>query len=101
VLSSLCRRRIIGDLAEKDFSAILARVNADRAYWELIEVNPMVLARAEELIFSSAMRTLDAIHVASALTFQHSLGLAFPFITSDERQGRAARQCGLEVLYVS
>jgi len=100
MLSALCRRRATGELDRRDFGAILSRIQKDRGYWELVEVSPLVLGRAEDLLREVALRTLDAIHVASALTFQTISGVPIPFITSDGRQRDAAGQLGLEVVWV-
>jgi predicted nucleic acid-binding protein len=60
----------------------------------LAELTPDARARAGRLEPAS-LRTLDAIHVATAL----SLSLAdLEFITFDDRQAAAARACGLRVL---
>jgi hypothetical protein len=59
----------------------------------LADVTPDVRARAGRLEPTS-LRTLDAIHVATAL------GLSLPdldFVTFDDRQAAAARACGLRV----
>jgi predicted nucleic acid-binding protein len=90
----------MGDLAERDLSAILSRMRDDRAYWELIEVSPLVLDKAEELIQRTGLRVLDAIHVASAIIFQTASGIRIPFITADARQRDAARQLTFPVTWV-
>jgi uncharacterized protein len=100
VLSALSRRRHAGDLAERHFAAILSRLLADRSYWELVEVSPPILARAEELVMTTALRALDAVHVASALIFRGSSGFRISFITADERQREAVGQLGLVVIWV-
>jgi len=98
--SALCRRRATGELAQRDFAAILSRIRRDRVYWELVEVTPLVLGRAEELIREVALRTLDAIHVASALAFRRASGLSVPFITADARQREAAGRVALDMVWV-
>jgi|SRR3990167_7503409 len=50
-----------------------------------------------ETYFSQA-RSLDAIHVATALYFKSHLSETFHFITFDDRMARVARSVGLEVL---
>lgn len=64
--SALARRRTAGELTQRDFLAIRSRLYKDRAYWELIEVGSIVLSQAEELVEKTGLRTLDALHVASA-----------------------------------
>lgn len=99
-VSALTRRRVTGDLAEKDFPVILYRMREDRMYWELIEVTPLVLDRAEELIQETTLRALDALHIASALIFQKASGIRVPFITGDVQQRDAARQLKMDVVWV-
>lgn len=100
VLSALSRRRTTGELTPRDFLAIRARLHKDRSYWELVEVGAMVLSQAEELVQTVGLRTLDALHVASALTFQAASGLTIPFITADVRQREAAESLALNLIWV-
>ena len=98
--SALSRRRSEGDLSAQDFAAIVSRIREDRAYWHLIELSPLVLTRAEALVQSSILRTLDAIHVAAALVFEEVSGASLPFVTGDSRQAEATRAFGFEVIRV-
>ena len=100
VLSALSRRRAAGDLTPKDFLAIRARVLKDRAYWELVEVGEHVLRQAEALVQKTDVRTLDALHIASAMMFQAASGLTSPFITSDAKQRDVAQAMVLTVIWV-
>lgn len=99
-LSAICRRLTTGELAERDYAAIRSKMKKDRAHWELVELSPLVLSQAEELIQRTKLRTLDAIHVASALTFQAASGIQTPFITSDTRQRVSAEEVGLIVMWI-
>ena len=99
-MSAMCRRRASGELDANDFVAIRSRMQNDRAYWELVEVSPLVLSRAEELIQQTDLRTLDALHVASALTFKAASGIHLAFVTGDRQQRVAAKESGLDVLWV-
>jgi len=100
LLSALTRRHGQKELSGQHYTAILSRIKQDRAFWELVEVTPAVLARAEEMVLRLRVRALDAIHVASAAIFQDSTGRSALFVTSDERQLEAAQKCGLEVIEV-
>jgi predicted nucleic acid-binding protein len=100
ILSALARRRTAGELNQRDFLAIRSRLHKDRAYWELIEVGSIVLSQAKELVAKTGLRTLDALHVASALTFQAASGLTIPFVTADMRQREAAETLSLNLLWV-
>jgi len=99
-ISALRRRRASGELTGQNYVAILSRMREDRAYWELIEVSPLVLGLAEDLVQKATLRTLDAIHLASAMTFQRSAGIRVPFMTADLRQRDAADQVALDVVWV-
>jgi predicted nucleic acid-binding protein len=100
ILSALSRRRTAGELTQRDFLAIRARLHKDRAYWELVEAGAIVLSQAEDLVQKTGLRTLDALHVASALTFQAASGLTIPFITADVRQREAAETLALNLIWV-
>src|SRR3972149_7114050 len=98
-LSTRPRRRAAGDLAEQDFAAIMSRFAKDRGYWELIEVSATVLDRAKDIIARGGVRTLDAIHLASAIVFQNAAGMPrarIPFVTADVQRRDAAAPLGLE-----
>ncbi|OQW30025.1 MAG: hypothetical protein A4E19_10720 [Nitrospira sp. SG-bin1] len=100
VLSVLSRRCLVGDLTQRHFLAIRSRIRKDRSYWELVEVSGIVLNRAEELAQQTGLRTLDALHLASALTFQAASGLTIPFVTADVKQHKAAERLGLHLIWV-
>lgn len=60
-----------------------------------------VLARAEALAGAAPVKTLDALHLASALVFQSETSLRRPsFITGDAQQRRAADARGRDVVFV-
>jgi predicted nucleic acid-binding protein len=99
VMSALNHRRAAGDLAAADFTAILSRFAEDRRRWEFVPVTGSLLALAEDLIHRNLLRTLDAIHLAAALTFRSASGLRVPFATADTRQRDAAEPAGLRVLW--
>ena len=54
-----------------------------------------VLRRAA-LPMATAVKTLDAIHVASAMLFQERRGTQLLFVTHDAQQATAARALGFE-----
>ena len=101
LLSGLSRRRRDGDLSDRIFVALLRRIRSDRTWWELVEVGSLVLNRAAEMVQGNvAIRTLDAIHVTSLVTFQTASGRKIPLITGDVRQRDAATHLGLNVIWV-
>ena len=99
-ISALTRRRSLQELTAKHYAEILRRMKADRAYWELVEVSALVLKEAEEVMTKTGLRTLDAIHLASMLTFQKTSGIQVPFVTGDIKQQEAATRFDLDVVWV-
>ena len=101
VMSALCRRKQGGDLSEENFPKLLHRFQNDRMQLELVEAGAMVLSRAEEILQGPvSLRALDAIHIASFVTFHATSGIRIPFITSDSRQREGAERMGLDVIWV-
>jgi len=100
-MSVLCSRKRNGELSDEDFAATLSRVQGERTRWELVELGRTVLSRAEEIVQGIVpMRSLDAIHVASLVTFQAASGIRIPFVTGDDRQREAAAYIGLDVVWI-
>jgi uncharacterized protein len=91
VRSALRRRVADGTLDERQATAILKRLTADRAFWTSIEVSREVLMAAESLAAGHPLRALDAIHVASAQLFAARIASPrFTFVSADVRQITAA-----------
>jgi predicted nucleic acid-binding protein len=94
--SSLRRRVADGSLEAARLPVILKHVAADRLYWTLIEVGTDVLAAAEALVAAYPIRTLDAIHVASAQLFAARVSTpGLLFVSADKRQTETAVAVGL------
>ena len=102
-LRSALRRRVSeGSLDGALLPAILSRVAADRAYWTLVEVGFDVLVAAETLVATHPIRTLDAIHVASAQLFAARVPTPeLIFVSADTRQSEAAAAIGLVVKLIA
>lgn len=98
--SALSRRRRTGDLTAPRLARMLRDIEADRAYWALIAVDAAVLKRAEELLPTTRLRALDALHVASAQLASRLASMRLPFITADAHQRDGAEQLGFEVIWV-
>ena len=96
-LRSALRRRVAeGTLEAARVPEILRRVSTDRAYWTLVEVGAEVLGTAEKLVAVHPLRTLDAIHVASAQVFAAGVSESdLMFVSADKRQTDAAAVIGL------
>lgn len=102
-LRSAFRRRVTDrTLDAEQLSRIAIRVAADRGYWTLVEVGAEVLAAAETLAEAHPLRTLDAIHVASAQFFAARTSTpALTFVSADRRQTETAAAVGLAVRHIA
>lgn len=101
--SALVRRRTAGELRPADFEAIAAQLFRDRQHWHLVELTTDVLSRAEDIITQANVRTLDAVHLSSALAVKAAWGdprRQMAFVTGDNRQQDAAQALGLSVVWV-
>lgn len=86
-----------GGLSSTGLRTALARAAQERPWWTLVEVTASVLGRAEDVLRQSAARSADALHIASSLVFQESLGAPIPFLTADAKQRTGAEALGLHV----
>jgi len=98
-LRSALRRRVSeGTLDKERVPEILKRFATDRAFWAFVEVTRDVLATAETLVARHPLRTLDAIHVASAQLFAARITASeLIFVSADARQAAAATAVGMTI----
>jgi predicted nucleic acid-binding protein len=99
--SAVQRRHRKREITQRNYNSIISRVAKDRSYWQLVEVIPQVLSKAEELVKTENVRTLDAVHIASAVIIQDSFPIPLPFISADGRQLAAAQNCKLTVIAIA
>lgn len=72
-----------------------------RVEWESLgrlPVNEATARRADDLACNHDLRGYDAMHLASALLYQHALGLPLVFVTYDRTLWQAAREENLLLL---
>jgi predicted nucleic acid-binding protein len=94
--AALRRRTTDGSLDARRVPEILKRFAADREFWALIEVTSEVLQAAVKLVAAHPLRTLDAIHVASAQLFADRLARPeLTFVSADSRQTAVAAAMGM------
>ena len=81
------------------FATIVERLQAIVSRMELVALNAAVLQRAA-LPFSQPLRTLDAIHLATAAIWFESEDKGLTFATHDKQLALAARSSGFAVIGV-
>ena len=86
VLSACNRLRRERKLDQKGYQAIKDSLLRDIEDTNLVNVVPAIIEGAIRCLEGGTMRTLDAIHVASAMSAECEL-----FVTSDPRQAKGAR----------
>jgi predicted nucleic acid-binding protein len=87
------RLRLEGTLDDAGVVAALEQLGRIEASIGRIALTRVVLRRAS-LPMATAVKTLDALHLASALLFQERRGVSLVFATHDSQQAMAARALG-------
>ena len=96
--SALRRRTAERELDPEQVPDILKRFAVDREFWAFLEVTSSVLTAAETLVAQNPLRTLDAIHVASAQLLSVRLGSTpMMFVSADTRQSDVAASLRMTV----
>ena len=91
------RERLLGHLDDAETAAKRKELGTMLGMLDLLPLDETVLERAQRS-FAVTLRTLDAIHVASAeVLIAESGGGPLEFWTHDQRQAIAARSRGLDV----
>jgi predicted nucleic acid-binding protein len=102
IRSALRRRKSEGTLNDDRAAEVLRRLAVDRAFWTVVGVTSEVLSAAEALVAVHPLRTLDAVHVASAQRFAARIGEpALLFVSADTRQTAAARAADMTVKQIA
>jgi uncharacterized protein len=89
------RRNLARLLGERDASAARSAFLDDVGVLSIVELDEATCEAAAGIAEMTAVRTLDALHLAAA---QRAGGPGLPFLTFDVRQAQAARSLGLTVL---
>lgn len=95
IISALNRRLRENNLSPKEYSLIKEKMIEEFDSLEIINVVPEVISKATLLLEKYNLRTLDSIHVASAIIWKPDL-----FVSSDKRQTSAAKKAGMKVKFV-
>ena len=90
IISALNRRRRERQLSRQDYAAAKQRLLGDVRDVEIVNLTPAVLSVCTEVLEASAVRAMDALHVACAARWGAEL-----FVSSDRRQLAAARKAAL------
>jgi len=92
----LIRAVTTGEIDEAAAADRRAHLNAAASQWHLWRVSPNIVERARLPFPAEPIRTLDAIHLASALAVRSAVP-GVELLTLDDRIRRAAKQLGFQV----
>lgn len=74
------------------------KAQADLAAYILVELTPELAADAQALLLRHALRSGDAVQLASSLYLQREIGERILFAAFDDRLNSAARAEGLTLI---
>lgn len=93
----LARARASGRVSARDELAALRLLDVAESSWDVHDLSDRVLTRARGRYPVEPVRTLDALHLATAALFQQALGRV-ALLTLDDRIAANAAGMGLEVV---
>ena len=92
----LVRAAVAGELTEAEAADRRAHLMTAAAHWHVLRISPEIVERARQPFTAEPIRTLDAIHLASALVARSTLP-GLELLSLDERIRRAAVPLGLRL----
>ena len=90
----LIRAVALGEIAEAEAADRRARLNAAAAQWSLLRIGGEIVDRARRPFPEEPVRTLDAIHLASALVARSAIA-GLEILSLDDRIRGAAHRLGV------
>jgi predicted nucleic acid-binding protein len=90
------RAATLGDLTEADAADRRAHLTSAAAHWNLLRISGEIVDRARQPFPGDPIRTLDAIHLASALVAR-SAAPGLELLSLDDRIRTAAKKLGFSV----
>lgn len=87
----------MGRISRSDELAALRLLDVAEGGWDVHDLSDRVMARARLSFPEEPIRTLDALHLSTALLFQEALG-GVGVLSLDERIRRNAESLGVETI---
>ena len=92
----LIRAVVLGEVDEAAAADRRAHLNAAAAHWHILRLSAEIVDRARQPFPAEPIRTLDAIHLASALAARAGVA-GVELLSLDERVRRAGQQLGFRL----
>ena len=93
----ILRAAALGDLTEAEAADRRAHLTAASSHWQILRVAPEIVERARQPFPGEAIRTPDAIHLASALVVRTAIA-GLTLLCLDDRLRKAGKKLGLEII---
>ena len=93
----LLRATALGELTEAEVADRKAHLTRAASHWHVLHIGPEIVDRARQPFPGEPIRTLDAIHLASALAARTAI-LGLKLLSLDVRVRRAGTRLGFELL---
>ena len=90
----LIRAVALGEIAEAEAADRQARLNAAAVHWNLLRIGGEIVDRARRPFPEEPVRTLHAIHLASAIVARSAIA-GLEILSLDDRIRGAARRLGM------
>lgn len=94
----ICRKGAEERIPRKILQKLLREFLRDMAEIKIINYSPLVIKMAQKIIKAHVVKTLDAIHIASALILKRSGDLKINFVSSDDQQTKIAAHYKLHIV---
>ena len=92
----MIRAVALGEIEEAQAADRRAHLNAAAAHWHVLRLSTDIVDRARHPFPAEPIRTLDAIHLASALTARSGVA-GVELLSLDDRVRRAGSQLGFRL----
>jgi predicted nucleic acid-binding protein len=92
----LLRAAALGELTEAEAADRRAHLTTAASRWHVLRIGPEIVERARQPFPGEPIRTLDAIHLASALVARSAVA-GLELLSLDDRVRKASRGLGLTV----
>ena len=93
----LIRAAALGELNEADAADRRAHLANAAARWHILQIGSEIVDRAKQPFPEEPIRTLDAVHLASALTARAAVA-GLKVLSLDDRLRKSAKKLGLPLL---
>lgn len=94
----ICRQCREEKISPGMLARLLNRFRRDLGQFRTIGYGAPIIRAAQKIIRTHVLKTLDSIHLASALTIKRQGRLKMSFVSCDDRQNEAAQGYGFNII---